>query len=88
MSGRPSQAQCPGLGTSCFQSPALMAGLLGWGFVSEPEEWLGAGWDGVQVAFSPLPLFLAQGELYFMSTAVPSATAARGVVYKVIDPSR
>ncbi|XP_045679116.1 HHIP-like protein 1 [Phyllostomus hastatus] len=28
------------------------------------------------------------GELYFMSTAVPSATAARGVVYKVIDPSR
>uniref|UniRef100_A0A8D2CJS7 SRCR domain-containing protein n=1 Tax=Sciurus vulgaris TaxID=55149 RepID=A0A8D2CJS7_SCIVU len=28
------------------------------------------------------------GELYFMSTAVPSATAARGVIYKVIDPSR
>ncbi|XP_007942753.2 HHIP-like protein 1 [Orycteropus afer afer] len=28
------------------------------------------------------------GELYFMSTGVPSATAARGVVYKVIDPSR
>ncbi|XP_055969682.1 HHIP-like protein 1 [Sorex fumeus] len=28
------------------------------------------------------------GELYFLSTAVPSATAARGVVYKVIDPSR
>uniref|UniRef100_A0A8C0MGV2 Cytochrome P450 family 46 subfamily A member 1 n=1 Tax=Canis lupus familiaris TaxID=9615 RepID=A0A8C0MGV2_CANLF len=26
------------------------------------------------------------GELYFMSTGVPSATAARGVVYKVIDP--
>ncbi|XP_029806767.1 HHIP-like protein 1, partial [Suricata suricatta] len=28
------------------------------------------------------------GELYFMSTGVPSATAAHGVVYKVIDPSR
>ncbi|XP_075803753.1 HHIP-like protein 1 isoform X1 [Microtus pennsylvanicus] len=28
------------------------------------------------------------GELYFMSTGVPSATAARGVIYKVIDPSR
>ncbi|XP_023376248.1 HHIP-like protein 1 [Pteropus vampyrus] len=28
------------------------------------------------------------GELYFMSTGMPSATAARGVVYKVIDPSR
>ncbi|XP_033622629.1 HHIP-like protein 1, partial [Fukomys damarensis] len=28
------------------------------------------------------------GELYFMSTGVPSATAAYGVVYKVIDPSR
>ncbi|XP_006839581.1 PREDICTED: HHIP-like protein 1 [Chrysochloris asiatica] len=28
------------------------------------------------------------GELYFMSTGVPSATAAHGVVYKVVDPSR
>uniref|UniRef100_A0A8C5KPW9 Hedgehog interacting protein-like 1 n=1 Tax=Jaculus jaculus TaxID=51337 RepID=A0A8C5KPW9_JACJA len=28
------------------------------------------------------------GELYFMSTSVPSATAAHGVIYKVIDPSR
>ncbi|XP_039108847.1 HHIP-like protein 1 [Hyaena hyaena] len=28
------------------------------------------------------------GELYFMSTGVPSAAAAAGVVYKVIDPSR
>ncbi|KAM9202995.1 HHIP-like protein 1 isoform 2-T3 [Dugong dugon] len=28
------------------------------------------------------------GELFFMSTGVPSATAARGVIYKVIDPSR
>ncbi|XP_057589370.1 HHIP-like protein 1 isoform X1 [Hippopotamus amphibius kiboko] len=28
------------------------------------------------------------GELYFMSTGVPSATVARGVVYKMIDPSR
>ncbi|XP_016075652.1 PREDICTED: HHIP-like protein 1 [Miniopterus natalensis] len=28
------------------------------------------------------------GELYFMSTGVPSATAAHGVVYKIIDPSR
>nr|KAF6287248.1 HHIP like 1 [Pipistrellus kuhlii] len=28
------------------------------------------------------------GELYFMSTSVPSATAARGAVYKIIDPSR
>lgn len=28
------------------------------------------------------------GELYFMSTGVPSATAAHGVIYKVIDPSR
>ncbi|XP_011806976.1 PREDICTED: HHIP-like protein 1 [Colobus angolensis palliatus] len=28
------------------------------------------------------------GELYFMSTGEPSATAPRGVVYKIIDPSR
>ncbi|NXT26494.1 HIPL1 protein, partial [Syrrhaptes paradoxus] len=28
------------------------------------------------------------GELYFMSTGVPSATAAHGVVYKVVDTSR
>uniref|UniRef100_A0A2K5J914 Uncharacterized protein n=1 Tax=Colobus angolensis palliatus TaxID=336983 RepID=A0A2K5J914_COLAP len=27
------------------------------------------------------------GELYFMSTGEPSATAPRGVVYKIIDPS-
>lgn len=39
--------------------------------------------------FSPsLPCSLFKGELYFMSTGVPSATAARGVIYKVIDPSR
>lgn len=41
-----------------------------------------------QPVFSLLAWFLAQGELYFMSTGVPSAAAARGVVYKVIDPSR
>nr|XP_020754745.1 HHIP-like protein 1 isoform X2 [Odocoileus virginianus texanus] len=28
------------------------------------------------------------GELYFMSTGMPSATVPRGVVYKMIDPSR
>ncbi|NXO76330.1 HIPL1 protein, partial [Sitta europaea] len=28
------------------------------------------------------------GELYFLSTGVPSATAPNGVVYKVVDPSR
>ncbi|XP_029013196.1 HHIP-like protein 1 isoform X2 [Betta splendens] len=28
------------------------------------------------------------GELYFMSTRIPSATSASGVVYKVVDPSR
>ncbi|XP_030212668.1 HHIP-like protein 1 [Gadus morhua] len=28
------------------------------------------------------------GELYFMSTEIPSATARSGVVYKVVDPSR
>ncbi|KAF1519367.1 HHIP-like protein 1, partial [Eudyptula minor] len=28
------------------------------------------------------------GELYFMSTGIPSATAAHGVVYKVVDTSR
>ncbi|XP_026310874.1 HHIP-like protein 1 [Piliocolobus tephrosceles] len=28
------------------------------------------------------------GELYFMSTGEPSATAPRGVVYKITDPSR
>ncbi|XP_072545128.1 HHIP-like protein 1 [Salminus brasiliensis] len=28
------------------------------------------------------------GELYFMSTGVPSATSATGVVYKIVDPSR
>ncbi|KAI7804536.1 HHIP-like protein 1 [Triplophysa rosa] len=28
------------------------------------------------------------GELYFMSTEVPSATSPAGVVYKIVDPSR
>lgn len=28
------------------------------------------------------------GELYFLSTGVPSATAPNGVVYKVVDTSR
>uniref|UniRef100_A0A3P8SEP0 HHIP like 1 n=1 Tax=Amphiprion percula TaxID=161767 RepID=A0A3P8SEP0_AMPPE len=28
------------------------------------------------------------GELYFMSTGVPSATSPSGVIYKVVDPSR
>ncbi|XP_030628876.1 HHIP-like protein 1 isoform X2 [Chanos chanos] len=28
------------------------------------------------------------GELYFMSTGVPSATSPTGVVYKIVDPSR
>uniref|UniRef100_A0A3Q1EN57 HHIP like 1 n=1 Tax=Acanthochromis polyacanthus TaxID=80966 RepID=A0A3Q1EN57_9TELE len=28
------------------------------------------------------------GELYFMSTEVPSATSPTGVIYKVVDPSR
>ncbi|XP_066551175.1 HHIP-like protein 1 [Amia ocellicauda] len=28
------------------------------------------------------------GELYFMSTGVPSATSRSGVVYKIVDPSR
>ncbi|XP_076605482.1 HHIP-like protein 1 [Chaetodon auriga] len=28
------------------------------------------------------------GELYFMSTGIPSATSPSGVVYKVVDPSR
>lgn len=41
-----------------------------------------------QAVISLLASFLVQGELYFMSTGVPSATVARGVVYKVIDPSR
>ena len=41
-----------------------------------------------QAVFSLLALFHVQGELYFMSTGMPSATVARGVVYKMIDPSR
>lgn len=32
--------------------------------------------------------FFLSGELYFLSTGVPSATAAHGVVYKVVDTSR
>ncbi|XP_066531922.1 HHIP-like protein 1 isoform X2 [Hoplias malabaricus] len=28
------------------------------------------------------------GELYFMSTGIPSATSETGVVYKIVDPSR
>ncbi|KAK7904475.1 hypothetical protein WMY93_017082 [Mugilogobius chulae] len=28
------------------------------------------------------------GELYFMSTGIPSATSPTGVIYKVVDPSR
>lgn len=67
-------------------------GSLGLGSVSEPERSRGAGVGPVgtvsQAVFSLLAWFLAQGELYFMSTGVPSAAAARGVVYKVIDPSR
>lgn len=33
-------------------------------------------------------VFFPPGELYFMSTGVPSATAPHGVVYKVVDTSR
>lgn len=33
-------------------------------------------------------VFFFPGELYFMSTGVPSATAPHGVVYKVVDTSR
>lgn len=33
-------------------------------------------------------VFFFLGELYFMSTGVPSATAPHGVVYKVVDTSR
>lgn len=40
----------------------------------------------VVILIAPCSLF--EGELYFMSTGMPSATAARGVIYKVIDPSR
>lgn len=32
--------------------------------------------------------FFPSGELYFMSTGIPSATSPSGVVYKVVDPSR
>lgn len=35
-----------------------------------------------------LVLFFLPGELYFLSTGVPSATAPNGVVYKVVDTSR
>uniref|UniRef100_A0A3Q0SB82 Si:ch211-136a13.1 n=1 Tax=Amphilophus citrinellus TaxID=61819 RepID=A0A3Q0SB82_AMPCI len=28
------------------------------------------------------------GELYFLATGVPSATSRRGVIYKIVDPSR
>lgn len=39
--------------------------------------------------FSPQVLFLCTpGELYFMSTSIPSATSPSGVVYKIVDPSR
>jgi len=38
--------------------------------------------------FSWLCLFFFPGELYFMSTGIPSATAPHGVVYKVVDTSR
>lgn len=41
-----------------------------------------------QATVSPFALHLVPGELYFMSTGMPSATVARGVVYKMIDPSR
>lgn len=33
-------------------------------------------------------LLYVLGELYFMSTGIPSATSPSGVIYKVVDPSR
>lgn len=65
----------------------------GWwrsGSASEPEgAWVGQGCLHCIASSSHLlPCSLSKGELYFMSTGVPSATAARGVIYKVIDPSR
>lgn len=38
--------------------------------------------------FSWVCLVFLPGELYFLSTGVPSATAPNGVVYKVVDTSR
>lgn len=40
---------------------------------------------GVSVLFC---FVFLPGELYFLSTGVPSATAPNGVVYKVVDTSR
>lgn len=63
---------------------------VGWP-ASEPERSLGGvGLPtlGCRRFSASLSCSLFKGELYFMSTGVPSATAARGVIYKVIDPSR
>lgn len=86
-------------GHCCLSQPLVPA--LDWtslrlGSLLDPEGregGRGAGSMGLagtifQAVFSLPAWFLAQGELYFMSTGVPSASAARGVVYKVIDPSR
>lgn len=84
-------------GHCCLSRPPVPA--LDWtslrlGSLSEPEgggrgaRSMGLAGTIFQAVFSLPAWFLAQGELYFMSTGVPSAAAARGVVYKVIDPSR
>lgn len=69
------------------------SGLVEVGVGGQPlslrAAWVGQdGLDCVADSVFSLPLSPSKGELYFMSTGVPSATAARGVIYKVIDPSR
>lgn len=67
--------------------PSISAGgILRLGCISGTRE-PAAGWDSPAGRLT-VTCSLFKGELYFMSTGVPSATAARGVIYKVIDPSR
>lgn len=48
------------------------------------ETWLLPGFPSLKW----FTLWVPAGELYFMSTGIPSATSPSGVIYKVVDPSR
>lgn len=71
-------AELPPLSSLQLESPAKGDGWWWWGVAATV----------FQAVVSPFASLVVQGELYFMSTGVPSATAARGVIYKVTDPSR
>lgn len=79
---------CMGMGLTCA-FPGLINNYFPY-IISFGEDESGK-WPAVFITvfiFVRLIMCFCAGELYFMSTGVPRATAPSGVVYKLVDPSR